>query len=99
MARRTKEELEDTPLSLVLIAGNIVDARAAEHCLTEMGVDYTVDLEPFTTTSMLSGVYMGACMYVATAEHGRCRAQLESQGLTDTVELESHEQPESIHGA
>ena len=99
MARRTPDELTTTSLSLVYIAGNLPDAQAAERCLTEMGVDYTVSLEPYTTTSVLGGVYVGAFICVPTAQHRQCRQRLESQGLVDTIELEDTAGTEKPHGA
>ena len=88
MARRTAEELSNTSLSLVYIAGNLTDAQRAERLLTEIGIEYAVDLEPFTTTALMSGHYMGLFMYVPTLEHQRCRELLKAQGFTDTVPLE-----------
>ena len=99
MARRTSEELAGNPLSLVYIAGNLPDAEAAEQRLTEMGVDYALSLEPFTTLSLMGGEYTGLFVYVPTAQHRFCREMLERHGLTDTVELESSESLERPHGA
>lgn len=88
MARRTADELADTPLSLVYIAGNLADAEAAERQLTDMGIDYVLTLEPFTTVSFMGGEYMGLFVYVPTAQQRFCREMLELHGLTDTVDLE-----------
>ena len=86
MARFSLEELKDAQLKLVYIAGNVTDARAAEACLTDMGLDYAVNLEPFTTTSMLGGVYAGVFIYVPASRHQECRTRLEACGLTDTID-------------
>ncbi len=99
MPRRTEEELAGVPLSLVYIAGNLIDAEKAERLLTESGIDYLLKLEPFTTTSVMRGEYMGLFVYVPTYEHGRCREFLEACRLTDTVELEASEPSETLHGA
>jgi len=99
MARRTADELADVSLSLVYIAGNLVDAKAAERWLTEAGIEYTLGVEPFTTQSVLGGEHMGLFVYVPTTQHRRCRDFLESHGLTDTVELDSSESLERPHGA
>jgi hypothetical protein len=99
MARRTEKELAGVPLSLVYIAGNLVDAEKAERLLTESGIDYLLKLEPFTTASMMRGEYMGLFIYVPTGEHGRCREVLEAGRLTDTVELQASEPSETLHGA
>ena len=98
MGRRTLEELDATQLKLVYIAGNLPDARAAEACLTEMGLDYAVNLEPFTTTSVLGGVYAGAFIYVPASRHQECRSRLEACGLTDTIDL-GPDTPETFDGA
>jgi hypothetical protein len=86
MGRRTLEELDQTQLKLVYIAGNVTDARAAEACLTDMGLDYAVNLEQFTTTSILGGVYAGAFIYVPADRHQECRTRLKACGLTDTID-------------
>jgi len=99
MARRTAAELSGIPLSLVYIAGNLPDAEAAEQRLTEMGIDYALSLEPFTTLSLMGGEYTGLFVYVPTAQHRFCREMLERHGLTDTVDPESSESLERPYGA
>jgi hypothetical protein len=98
MGRRTVEELDTTQLKLVYIAGNVRDAQTAEGCLTEMGLDYAVDLEPFTTTSVLGGVYAGVFIYVPASRHQECRTRLEACGLTDTIDR-AGETAETFDGA
>lgn len=98
MARRTPDELAGVPLSLVYIAGNLVDAEAVERTLTDSGIDYMVRLEPFTTTSVLGGVHIGLFVYVPGEQHRLCRELLESKGLTDTVDLSADEPLEIFEG-
>lgn len=98
MARRTSEELVGTPLSLVFIAGNLADAEAAEERLTEMGIDYALSLERFTTASFMGGEYTGLFVYVPAAQHRFCREMLERHGLTDTVDPEASESLERPDG-
>jgi len=98
MGRRTLEELDATQLKLVYIAGNLPDAQAAEACLMEIGLDYAVNVEQFTTTSVLGGVYAGAFIYVPASRHQECRTRLEACGLTDTIDLPP-ETPETCDGA
>lgn len=89
MARRMADELSGTPLSLVYIADNTVDAHKAERILTEQGIDYALSLEPFASTSvMLVGEHTGLFVYVPAAQHRSSREMLERNGLTDTVELD-----------
>lgn len=100
MARRTAEELHGTPLSLVYIAGNVVDAERAERTLTEHGVDYALSLEPFASTSIMrAGEHTGLFVYVPTAQHRSCREMLERSGLTDTVGLDEALLMEKTDGA
>lgn len=100
MARRTAEELYGTPLSLVYIAGNMVDAEKAERTLTEHGVDYALSLEPFASTSIMrAGEHTGLFVYVPTAQHRSCREMLERSGLTDTVGLDEALLMEKTDGA
>lgn len=86
-------------MSLVYIAGNLPDAEAAERYLTERGMDYTLSLEPFTTTSVIGGVYVGLFVSVPTAQHQQCREILEANGLTDTISIDEQGLPEERHGA
>lgn len=86
-------------MSLVYIAGNLPDAEAAERCLTDNGIDYTLSLEPFTTTSVMGGVYVGLFVSVPTAQHQQCREILEANGLADTISMDQQGPPEERYGA
>ena len=77
-----------TSLSLLYIAGSMQTAQTVEQRLSEYGIDYTLSLEPFRTTSVLSGEYVGLFVYVPTVEHARGRALLEAAGLWDTMPLD-----------
>jgi len=100
MARRTAEELSGMSLSLVYIAGNMVDAGKVERTLTDHGVDYALSLEPFASTSVMrGGEHMGLFVYVPTAQHRACRDMLERSGLTDTVGLDEALLMENTDGA
>jgi hypothetical protein len=83
--RRTQEEMAGVTLELVYIAGNLRDAEAAERQLTEHGIEYTLTLEPFTTTSLLGGEHTGLFVYVPVARYAESRRLLEAAGLTDTI--------------
>jgi len=89
MARRTVQEFSGTPLDLVYIAGNSMDAEKAERALTEQGIDYALSLEPFMKSSALGtvfgGTYAGVFFFVPAGQHGLCRNLLKEQGLADTV--------------
>lgn len=92
--RRDEREMAGTALSLVYIAGNVTDAKTAERLLTEHRIDYTLSLDAYTTGSLLGGEYTGLFFYVPCTDHRRCRALLESGGLTDTIALDQEEAEE-----
>lgn len=97
--RRSADQLSG-PLSLVYIAGNMVDAGKVERILTEHGVDYALSLEPFASTSMMrAGEHTGLFVYVPTAQHRSCREMLERSGLADTVGLDEARLMENTDGA
>ena len=101
MARRTAEEFSGTPLGLVYIAGNPVDAERVERALTECGIDYTLSLEPFMKSSAMGtvfgGTYAGVFFFVPTARHESCRDFLGSKGFADAIGPEAS--LENTHGA
>ena len=88
--RHTVDELADTPLSLVYIAGSVADAQLAERVLDERQIDFAVSLETFTTASPLvfGGEYRGVFFYVPRFQHQLSRQLLEANGLKDTVDEE-----------
>lgn len=101
MARRTAEEFSRTPLSLVYIAGNTVDAEKAERVLTARGMDYAVSLEPFMNSSMMGtvfgGTYAGLLFFIPSAQHECCHDLLRANGFADTIGPEMN--LENAHGA
>ncbi len=98
--RRGADELS-SPLSLVYIAGNLVDAQNAERALTEHGIDYALSLEPFMKSSALGtvfgGTYAGVFFFVSSAQREFCCELLRSQGFADTIASEAS--MEKIDGA
>jgi uncharacterized membrane protein len=100
MARRTAEELSGTSLSLVYIAGNVVDAGKAERTLMDHGIDYVLSLESFASTSVMrGGEHTGLFVYVPVLQHQICLEILEQNGLTDTVALDEALSMENTDGA
>jgi hypothetical protein len=101
MGRRTAEEFSGTPLGLVYIAGNTVDAEKVERTLTEGGIDYKLSLEPFMKSSavgtVFGGTYAGVFFFVPAAQHESCRDFLEAKGFADTIGPEVS--LENTHGA
>ncbi len=98
--RRGADEMS-SPLSLVYIAGNTVDAQKAERALTEHGINYALSLEPFMKSSALGtifgGTYAGVFFFVSAAQHELCRDLLRAQGIMDTISSEAS--METIDGA
>jgi len=88
MARFTLEEFASRNPTLVYIAGNMVDAERAEQALGEFEIDYALNIEPFTGTSLFGRVRQGLFVYVSKEIAGKGRICLEGNGLTDTIELE-----------
>lgn len=88
MARYRLEELLGRKPTLVYIAGNVADAEKAERLLSSRSMDYAVSIEPFLHTSVLGGTYPGLFIYVPSPDSRLCRQYLESNGLTDTVDLD-----------
>lgn len=91
MARFTLEEFESLNPTLIYIAGNVVEAEKAEQALTEFGIDYALNIEPFAGTSILSGVHQGLSIYVSQEAAVNGRQCLEAKGLRDTVVLQDLE--------
>ena len=87
MARYTLEEFDSSNPTLVYIAGNIIEAEKAELALAESGIDYALNIEAFTGTSLFSGVRQGLFVYVDKDSAGKSRTCLEEHGLTDTIDL------------
>ena len=93
--RRSQEEMVDTPLRLVYIAGNMGEATEAERLLGDGEIDYALRLEPFTTTSFLVGnQYMGLYFYVPSAQVQACRNALQAGGMTPLGDFEVDESME-----
>ena len=85
MARFTLEEFESRSPTLVYIAGNMVEAESVERVLSEYGIDYALNIDSYSGTSILSGVYEGLFVYVGPDKAEESRRHLEANGLRDTV--------------
>lgn len=70
-------------VTLVYIAGRVNEGRQVEQVLSQHGVDYAVDIEPFQTTllGILPVEYEGVGFYVASDQADRCCAALRAAGL------------------
>ncbi len=88
VARFTLEEFSERKPELVYIAGNVVDAGQVEAALSEIQVDYALNVEPYANKSFLGGSYHGVFFYVSVGDAPRSRECLHVHGFTDTVALE-----------
>ena len=97
--RRVSDDQTSTH-SLVYIAGTMYDAKKAERVLTDHGIEYALNLEPFVSTSLMrAGEHTGLFVYVPTAQHRACLDMLERNGLMDTVSLDQGLMMEKSDGA
>ena len=92
MARFTLEEFETRNPTLIYIAGNVVEAERAEGALAGCEMDYALNIEPFTTTSLFGGTRQGLFVYVSKELAEKGRQCLEANGITDTIDLKELEE-------
>ena len=90
LARLDPDALADQELDLVFIARNTSEARRAEELLTERGVDYTLDFEPFFHAGIFGvGTLTGVGFFVLPGQATYCRELLRDRGLAvGVVEVE-----------
>ena len=82
LARLDPDALADRELHLVFIARNTSEARRAEELLTEVGVDYTLDFEPFFHAGIFGvGTLTGVGFFVLSSQAAYCRELLRDRGL------------------
>jgi hypothetical protein len=90
MARVDLDGWEGREVTRVYIAGRVAEASQVEKALTERGVDYAVDLEPFRL--MVLGIFpsqhMGVGFYVLSDQAAFSRRSLLEAGLTAGIEDE-----------
>jgi hypothetical protein len=77
------EELQD--LERIFIARTLRQARKAEALLTEAGVDYVVQVEPYGRSFLFGTIRHGAAFYVAAAQAGHGRERLIGAGFAKGV--------------
>lgn len=88
MPRIEAEDLRDP--ERIYVAGSLRVARRVEEWLTAAGVDYAVQVEPFSRSLLFGTVRMGAAFYVTSGQAAYCRHQLTAAGLGGGV-LEAQE--------
>jgi hypothetical protein len=84
MALVDPEELAEKDIARVYVAGRLPEAKRVERTLSEAGVDYAVDAEPFVTNLLgfLRTQYEGVAFYVPSGQASMCRGLLQNAGLT-----------------
>ena len=77
------EEFADKELARVYIAGRRGEARRVERTLSDKGIDYVVNIEPYEThlLGVLPVTYQGVAFYVLSGQAGSCRRVLREAGL------------------
>ncbi|MGE0705912.1 MAG: hypothetical protein AB7F99_04810 [Vicinamibacterales bacterium] len=80
MGRIDVEDAEARGLARVFVAATIAEARKAEECLTERGVDYAVQAEALSRT-LFGSLRYWAAFYVDPSEARSCAAVLSAAGL------------------
>jgi hypothetical protein len=91
MALVDPENFADKEIARVYIAGRLSEAKRVEQTLSENGVDYTVDAEPFEVRilGILPTQYEGLAFYVLSGQADLCRELLrQAQLITGLVEEE-----------
>ena len=77
------EEFADKEVARVYIAGRPGEAQRVERALSDNGVDYMIDIEPFATR-LLGGLpveYQGVAFYVLSGQAVFSRRVLREAGL------------------
>ena len=83
MPRLDIEEFADKELSRIYIADRLREAKFVESTLTEHGIDYAVEVEPFRkiVLGVLPLEYPGAVFYVLSGQASFARSALQAVGL------------------
>lgn len=70
--------------SRIYIAGRVPEAKRVEDLLTRHGIEYTIEIEPYTTRllGVLPRKYQGAVFLVLSSQADFCRDLLRKAELT-----------------
>jgi len=83
MARIELEALREP--EQIFLATSLRTAQRVEAWLTQAGIDYVVQVEPFGRSVIFRTVRNGAAFYVTTGEAAYCREGLATTGLAGVV--------------
>lgn len=83
MALVDPDTFDGKEVALIYIVGRVVEGKQVEQALSERGVDYAVDAEPYQSRvlGVLPVEYEGIGFYVLSAEADFCRGVLRDAGL------------------
>jgi hypothetical protein len=88
MARVDFDEWESKEVTRIYIAGRLAEAKVVEKILSEHGVDYAVDFEPFRL--MVLGIFpsehTGVGFYVLSGQAAFSKRVLLDAGLRTGIE-------------
>jgi hypothetical protein len=79
MAHVDPEDLQN--LERIFIARTLRQAKKVEALLTDAGVDYAVQVEPYGRSLLFGTIRHGAAFYVAAAQATECRDRLIRAGF------------------
>ena len=91
MARVELEQFSDQQVSCVYLAGGLREARHVEDLLTQLAIDYAVEVEPYQKAeyALFSlGTYAGAAFYVRFEQAPLARSALLEAGLRAGIQDE-----------
>jgi hypothetical protein len=72
------ETFADKDIARIYIAGRLSEAKRVESALSEKGIDYAVDIEPFVTRvlGIFRNEYDGVAFYVLSSQAACARKAL-----------------------
>lgn len=91
MGRIDVEDAEARGLARVFVAATMAEARKAEECLEERGVDYAVQAEALSRTLFGAPRYWAA-FYVAEAEARSIGVMLAAAGLEIGIVIDDEDE-------
>jgi hypothetical protein len=88
MARVDFEDWEGKEVARVYIAGRVAEALLVEKTLSEHGIDYALDIEPFRIMilGLFPSEYKGVGFYVLSRQAGCSKRVLLDAGLRTGIE-------------
>ncbi|MGH7770683.1 MAG: hypothetical protein ACREQA_00425 [Candidatus Binatia bacterium] len=81
MARIALENFAEKEVARIYIAAELGEAKRVENTLTQNGIDYAVEIEPYVRYNLGSLENKGAAFYVISGQADFCRRALREAGL------------------